>query len=207
MDSKKAERIRAHYERRVDSARPNYDILDWGSVEAQAARFEALLRAMVHSPTLPTCPTLLDIGCGMTDLADFLRDADHSVRYVGVDLTFGVIAEAARRTSGRLLLQADVFTQPPFPDSSFDVTYCSGVFNLKLGNNEAFALRALPRMLDYSRSLAVANFLHVRTPIKYPHCHYFDPDRIAAVMEREQGLRVEILDDYLENDFTIVLRR
>ena len=202
----KAERIRQHYEPRVDSERENYDILDWGTREGQLARFRVLADALERNVVGgATPPTLLDVGCGMTDLADYLVERQIAVRYIGADLTLAVIQEALRRYPGRRLVQADVFTHSPLKPGSIDVSYCSGVFNLRLGNNREFVLSAVPALLEQSRDLVVVNMLHIRTRVKYPHCCYFDPDDIAAQLEAHAS-RIEIVDNYLANDFTMILR-
>ena len=198
------ERIRRHYEARVSTDRANYDILDWASPQAQRCRFD-VFRRVVDGCGLSPGFTVLDVGCGMTDLATYLEETGCKATYVGVDITHALLVEARRRTPGRRLVLADVFEAAPFAPGSVDTCYCSGVFNLHLGNNDEFALRALPRLARLCRVVAVANFLHCRTANPYPHCHYFDPDHLLAAMERE-GLQADVIDDYLENDFTIVLR-
>ncbi len=198
--------IRRHYEPRVAPSRPSYEILDWSSREAQEARFGVLLRVLRETFPQPPAPRLLDVGCGIADLAGYLEKHRFPVRYVGADIALKVLAEARRRYPGRSLLAADVFAAPPFPAQVFDACYCSGVFNLDLGNNAAFAVQALPRLLALAGRLAVANFLHQRCTRKYLSCYYFDPDYLVGEMSR-LGLRVRVIDDYLENDFTLVLTR
>ena len=201
----RAEQIRRHYEPRVDATRENHEILDWGTREGQLARFRVLGDALERESAPAPMPTLLDVGCGMTDLAGYPHERGLSVRYVGVDLTFAVIREALRRYPGRQLAQADVFTHSPFRPGSVDVSYCSGVFNLRLDNNREFVLAAVPALLALSNRLVVVNMLHIRTPAKYPHCVYFDPDDMAARFA-EHAASVRIVDDYLINDFTLILR-
>ena len=206
MPGNRIQRIRRHYEARVAPQRETYDILDWSSRDSQEVRFAVLLKVLQHSFPAGQEVRLLDVGCGMTDLAAFLDRHRVPGRYIGADITLGVLAEARRRSPQRTLLAADVFTAPPFAPHAFDVTYCSGVFNLNLDNNNDFALAALPRLLELARTVAVANFLHCRCRRQYEHCHYFDPDALCTAME-QCGLNVTLIDDYLENDFTLVLRR
>ena len=200
----RVERIRRHYEARVSPERETYDILDWANRESQLRRFDVFRRVLDTWGLAPGF-SVLDVGCGMTDLAEYLETSGKCATYIGVDITYALLAEVHRRFPARCILQADVFSAPPFAAGSVDATYCSGVFNLQLGNNDAFALQALPQLARLSRTVAVANFLHHRTVDKYSHCYYFDPDHIVAAMER-QGLLVDVIDDYLENDFTVVLR-
>jgi SAM-dependent methyltransferase len=206
MSGQRLHRIRRHYEARVTPHREPHDILDWSSRESQERRFQVLVDVLRQTFPVATVPRLLDVGCGMTDLASYLEGHGTPVRYVGADVTLAILTEARRRHPQRLLLAADAFAAPPFAPRSFDVCYCSGVFNLNLGNNDAFASEALPRLLDLANRIAVANFLHRRCPHKYEHCHYFDPEVLSREMSR-RGLRVVLVDDYLENDFTLVLAR
>ena len=230
MTSAKLKHIQAHYERRVGVERDSFDILDWGSAADQQTRFEILLRVLTGehprakdgnglslSPvansaeskaqgneTLEAPLSILDVGCGLTDLCTFLRERQVQCRYFGVDITTAILGEAHRRWSERALLQADVFAAAPFSPKSFDVVFCSGIFNLKVGNNESFASHAIPQLASLANHCVVANFLHMRTPRKYPHCFYFDPDKLAEIASRNSS-QVDIVDNYLENDFTLIV--
>ena len=137
------------------------------------------------------------------ELRQWLIRQGLSVRYTGCDLTPAVLHEARRRQPGADLLLADLFHAAPFPPRAFDVTFSSGLFNLELGNNEAFLDEALPILARLTRRRLVVNLLHVRTEQKYPLCHYFDPDDIRR---RFAGLGrgLDVIDDYLPNDFTLV---
>ena len=148
---------------------------------------------------------LLDVGCGLTDLRSFLEERCLPVRYIGTDITWAVLAEARRRHACRAICQADVFAMSPFAPRTFDVAFCSGVFNLRLGNNFAFAVRALSRLGELAGNCVVANFLHIRNARKYPHCYYFDPEKLCAAV-RPCFADIAVIDDYLDNDFTLVLR-
>ena len=73
--------IRSHYESRIRGDRENYDVLDWSDSAGQRARFEALVRSVEL-----TNRRLLDVGCGLGDLWDFLKARNISVDYTGVDI-------------------------------------------------------------------------------------------------------------------------
>ncbi len=203
----KLKRINDHYVRRIHPQKAGFDVLDWGSREAQVTRFETLLSIIQRNPTVMAAESLrvLDVGCGLTDLHTFFASSEFPVDYLGVDITLPVLMEAKRRHPGRKILQTDVFTDAPFAEKTFDVIFCSGIFNLKLGNNDRFAAYALEQLIPLSKHLVVANFLHQRTSRKYPHCFYYDPDELQKTLEK-LPCQAEVVDDYLENDFTIVLK-
>ncbi len=220
--------IHRHYEPRVRPERESFDILDWGSAGAQHARFAVLARLMrgLADSAQGRPLRLLDAGCGLADLrihllangftdADAPADAQQATRstelsvplaYIGVDITPGILAEARRRQPDAQLLLADLFTEEPFPPQSFDVAFASGLFNLNLGNNAAFIRSGVPRLFGLASRLLVVNFLHVRTPHRYEHCHYAHPDELLHEF-RPLAARAELIADYLPNDFTLALWR
>ncbi len=204
----KRELIRAHYERRVLPGRDSYDILDWGNRESQLARFhvfmDVLIKYQLISASSPAAHLVLDIGCGLTDLCTVLGERRLPVMYTGVDIVPAILEEARRRHPDRHLLLADIFANEPFRPATFDTAFCSGTLNLKIGNNEDFARRAMAVMLPLVRQCLVINFLHCRAACKYDHCYYYVPDELLMAVPAE-AREVEVIDDYLENDFTMVL--
>ncbi|NLZ62843.1 MAG: class I SAM-dependent methyltransferase [Lentisphaerae bacterium] len=205
--SDRLHKIRNYYSERVHPRLQGFQILSWSSREAQYGRFQILLETLQQCFPPDYCPVLLDLGCGLAELAQFLLERGCQVDYRGCDITEKVLVEARRRTPGLKLECCDVFqAQSPYPAESFDVVFCSGIFNLELGNNDAFALHALLRMVQLSRHLAVANFLHRRTRRQFQACHYFDPDALLAGLN-QAGIPATVREDYLENDFTIICQK
>jgi SAM-dependent methyltransferase len=200
-------KIQQYYSKRVFPDWEGYEILSWSSREAQHQRFQVLLDIMRSHFEEGVCPTLLDIGCGLAELADFLEKADFPVRYLGVDLTAEVLEEARHRCPGLDLRLLDVFADPcPFPEQSFDVVFASGIFNMELGNNSAFAVSGMRRMATLAKQLAVANFLHQRCLFQHSICHFYDPDELIAQL-RMKGVSLQLYENYLDNDFTLEFRR
>jgi len=196
-------KIREHYAPRICAGDPGWKILDWASEEGQRLRFEALVKFLKGSRGLS--PSILDVGCGTADLFAYMQNEMPGVRYTGVDLLAEIVAEAKRRHPDAEVLQGDVFRQNMFPPRSFDAVFCSGVFNLELGNNVAFVERALPVLGSLARGAAVVNFLHARAAQKFEGCHYYEPEKITALCE-QFAPRVELDEGYLESDFTVVMR-
>ena len=215
------QQIHNHYAPRVNSNEPGWKILDWASEDAQRKRFEALIRFLERSTGISACghhdqPTgrnacapfenFLDVGCGTADLLPFLQRHFPLVRYTGVDLLPEIVAEAKRRHPGAEVAAANVFEDKIFAPRSFDVVFCSGVFNLELGNNEAFLARALPVLWELANHALVVNLLHERAANKFSTCHYFSPRGVMALCEKLTP-NTTLDESYLENDFTVALRR
>ena len=86
------------------------------------------------------------------------------------------------------------------------MVYCSGTFNLDLGNNREFLPRAVGRMLDLCDGHVVFNLLDARTADPYSHCCYFDPADVLKLLE-PLPCQCDIIDDYLPADFTVLCRK
>ena len=191
--------IRKHYEPRLSACSEHFDMLDWADAASQLARFEVLARQVDLRNK-----SLLDVGCGLGDLWGFLRDRRLRVDYTGVDILERMVQTAREAYPDGRFVAADVFAGGLDP-KRFDVTFCSGVFNLNLGNNRQFLQAALSRLLELTGEVVVFNLLHERTPRRYDHCFYYNPADVSQLV-RGLGCHSQIVDDYLPNDFTILCR-
>ena len=190
--------IRNHYEPRLEALSEHFDILDWADAASQQARFEVLVRSVDLRRR-----SLLDVGCGLGDLWDFLRRRRLGVDYTGVDILERMIQAAQKAYPRAHFIAGDVFTEDLFPGRRFDVTFCSGVFNLNLGNNRDFLARALGRLMELTSRVAVFNLLHERAPHRHEHCFYYNPADVCELVT-SLDCRCQIVDDYLPNDFTML---
>jgi SAM-dependent methyltransferase len=198
MDRKKA--IRDHYEPRIAPGKASYEILDWSDAVSQQARFHVL----VEDVDL-VGKTLLDVGCGLGDLWAFLKDRGIGVDYTGVDILEKMVALARSRHPEARFQCADVFSEDPFGARRFDVVFCSGTFNLDLGNSREFLAEALARLFGLARQFLVFNLLHARTKDKFEHCVYYDPAEVLPML-RKFPCHVRLVEDYLPNDFTVICK-
>jgi SAM-dependent methyltransferase len=190
--------IREHYEPHLITRRENYQIVDWGSAESQQARFEVLAANVDLAGK-----RLLDIGCGLGDLWEFLKRRCITTHYTGVDLLESMARAAGRSHPEVRFVCADVFSEEAFRPGEFEVVFCSGALNLNLGNNDAFVPLAAARMLKLSCDCAVFNLLHKRTTDRDRRYFYYDPEDVARSLA-PLDCRIDIFDDYLPNDFTVI---
>ena len=87
-----AGRIREHYLPLLQRHGPTYQAVDWGSAQGQALRFRVLLEI-----GNVTAASLLDVGCGVGHLADYLKGIDFRGNYVGFDLVPEMVQAAQAR--------------------------------------------------------------------------------------------------------------
>ncbi|MFB3893963.1 MAG: trans-aconitate 2-methyltransferase [Phycisphaerae bacterium] len=91
-------------------------------------------------------------------------------------------------------------------DVRFDVVFCSGAFNLNLGNNLQFLPHAIGRMCELSSRYVVFNLLHRRAASQTHRYFYADPADVRRLLT-SPACDVRIIDDYLPNDFTVICRK
>lgn len=195
-------RIRKHYEWRISPQRDNYDILDWASEFSQQKRFEVLTNNVDIEGA-----RLLDVGSGLGDLLGYLRARGIVVDYTGVDITPKMVEQARRHQPTGTFVCGDIFgSQNPFKPGDFDVVFCSGTLNLNLGNNLQFMPHALATMFNLCRKSLVVNLLHHRCASDDDTYFYHNP-LVVLSLAHKLDCTAKLLDDYLPNDFTVILNR
>lgn len=205
----KIDDIRKHYLPRITPGRPNYDVLDWAGPDTQIARFEVLTNHVNLAGK-----SLLDVGCGLGDLVDFLRQKNIPVQYTGLDVVEEMLTRARQLHPRERFLRVNLFSdsaesgsRDPLKGETFDVVFSSGALNLNLGNNLEFLPRALRRMLHPAREALVVNFLRERGTPGDPVYFHYRPDDVRVVLQSIVGKdRVQMIDGYLPNDFTVLFR-
>ena len=192
----------------------NYKILGWESRQAQYARFAAFVKNVSLDAL-----SVLDVGCGLGDLFHFMTSgAGLSVEYTGIDISQKMIETAEEqlkvlRENGLVLpdgnkssarfVTGDIFDQSS-SEFAADWVYASGIFNLNLGNNDEFLARAFERFFELCKKGFVCSMLNVRSTDKEDTYYYYRPDDVAELAKKIGARNVRIIDDYLENDFTII---
>lgn len=203
MDRKQRQRI---ISRQRDALRrhgyhPN--ALFWSSREIQELRF----RVLFETSGLKAGDSLLDVGCGFGDLGDWLARQGCPVDYTGIDLSPELLAEGRRRHPGIHLHEGDIFDFDPSPQSH-DWVLLSGALNSNLDDQGAYARRVIRRMYAACRKGIAFNLLDARHE-RTANCwdlQSFVPTDVGALVGRLSPCW-KIRDDYLENDFTVVVWR
>jgi 2-polyprenyl-3-methyl-5-hydroxy-6-metoxy-1,4-benzoquinol methylase len=199
---KKYDKIQNYYEANMGKGLPDYGVLGWESEEAQKLRFDVLLSSVELSGK-----SILDIGCGMGNLLEYIEQKGISVVYTGVDILQSMISYAQCKKLKGQFCCIDIFDNNIFNKKSFDIIYSSGIFNLNLGNNKEFLIKALKTMLELSKETIAFNLLHKDSPGKEDKYFYFDPVEVKKlILDFDEVEKVDIFEQYLMNDFTVVVK-
>lgn len=147
---------------------------------------------------------VLDVGCGLGHLYDYLQERYETVRYVGLDLFPQLVAKAKERHRRVPFEVWDIVARPP--EHKADYVFASGVLNVEQGDNEAATRRLLRACFDAARKAVVVNMLSTWADRFDRDRHYFDPGRMARTA-RKLTRWVVLRHDYLPHDFTLYLYR
>lgn len=149
------ERVKAYFDSRPSLHGDSHLAVDWGSQHSQYARFHALSRVT----PLQGC-SLLDVGCGMGHLLDWLKA--HAVNlnhYEGIDVTPSMVLAARKRHPDVRFQECNLLDggRPEF--KSYDVVFASGIFYLAVNEPYLFLATMLERLFALSKHVLVFNLL------------------------------------------------
>jgi SAM-dependent methyltransferase len=140
--------------------------------------------------------SILDVGCGVAHLHTFLSNQGWSGQYLGVDpnkKAIDLIDEDINAMHGTI----DVL--PEY--MKYDWAISNGVFNLGLKEEHTFWI--IENMISHANKGIVFNML--RAPYEDPAYEAYDPKDIKEKLSRLDHKKIEIVEDYLEDDaeFTV----
>ncbi len=182
------------YNNLVDKYGIDHRTLNWGSYKSQIAR----LKIFTEIGDLEN-KSILDVGCGISDLYDLLKKQQRNFEYKGIDLTENMIVKSEERFPGIDVEVADILEYDN--KKKYDYVFASGILTyqsdyfLKLFVQKAFSLC----------NIGIAfNALNANSKNQDKNEFYVCP---ISVMEFCKTLTpyITIRLDYHLNDFTIYM--
>ncbi len=171
----------------------------WQTQESQRVRFEAL------SSVAPlTGSKILDLGCGLGAFWGYLKEKSLSLDYTGVDLFPNVIREA-RQYYPDARFESRVILSKPFPVRTFDYSFLSGVFNVRVWDNWKYMRELLSCVLRQTKRAVAFNVLNAEAGLREPDRFTARARDLASLGRRLGVSRVHLLDHYHPLDLTLFL--
>lgn len=190
----------APYLRAARSHGAGFSSLLWASPDTQSIRFDALARiADLHQRTI------CDIGCGRGDLLAFLDNRGIVPRhYVGIEAV-PELADAAEVKVGRrgVVIRADFVREPVKMFVGSERVLISGALNTL---EPAVFYRTLRRAWESSAETFAFNFLSSPLLAGVSYLWWHATEEVLA-FARTLSNDVAVLEDYLDGDCTIALRK
>lgn len=173
-----------------------FGAVGWLNEAGQTARFNTFL----SMADLNDC-SVLDVGCGNGAFRKHLFERYPDARYLGIEM-IPEFLQAAIATYGEmpetLFFEGDFSSaQLPFTDYIF----ASGVFNYRT-NEEEYLTRMITKLFNNCRTGFGFNLLS--QTVDNIILKAYNPDKILAFCQTLTS-HVQLLNDYWENDFTILM--
>ena len=135
--------------------------------------------------------SVLDIGCGVAHLYEFLKMGGWNGKYLGIDpnkKAIDMIDENINTMHG---------TIEDLPDfMKYDWVIASGVFNLGLTENLTFSI--IHNMISHANKGIIFNMLQAPYPDSKYEAYY--PDYVKNKLLKYENDRIEIIEDYMGDD-------
>jgi len=176
--------------------------LYWSNREIQELRFQILLEIGI-----PSGSSVLDVGCGFGDLYGYMKRQAIETNYTGIDLSAELLAKGAELYPGANFFCGDLFDFKPAAES-FDYVLLSGALNEVMDDNGEYAKRVITSMYQTCRKGLAFNLLNANEEwlAKSYDLQSFIPSEMLSFCQQLGG-DCQLRDDYLSNDFTILMTK
>ena len=140
--------------------------------------------------------SVLDIGCGVAHLYEFLKMGGWNGKYLGVDPNKKAIDMIDENINA---MHGTIEDLPDF--MKYDWVIASGVFNLGLTENLTFSI--IHNMISHANKGIIFNMLQAPYPDSKYEAYY--PDYVKNKLLKYENDRIEIIEDYMGDDaeFTV----
>lgn len=172
--------------------------LDWGSEVSQELRFDVLAKIGNLNGK-----SLLDVGCGLGDLLNYLQTHDTKADYTGYDIT-PIMIELAQKRFPHANFQVSDLLDETDAQPQFDYVFASGIFYLRQVEGIGYLGAMVRKMFSLCRKGIAFNTLSILALNRNPDEFYADPSQVLT-MCLEITPSVILRHDYLPHDFTLYL--
>ena len=187
-----SEALKQHYQRLWGQFGDSPQAVQHCDRPSQYRRFELLTEGMPGRAV-----SVIDLGCGLGHLTEFLLDRKPEVSYLGLDLVPEFIEQARARFANRPNVAFQLFdmARDPLP-RGYDFVMVCGVFNNRREDNQAFMRRVLAEMFRAATHGIAFNALSTYVEYQDPELSYSDPLEVFDFCKRHLSRRVALRHDY-----------
>jgi SAM-dependent methyltransferase len=150
--------------------------------------------------------SVLDYGCGLGHMLDYLLENGVDVDYHGVDIVPDFV-DACREKHGDAA-RFDVIDPENAVEGSYDVVFASGVFNLKSSQDDRasrdYAFERIENLFGVSRRALICDFLTGYVDFQQGDAQHFSVSEISDFCVSSLTRRFVVRHDLLPYEFTLV---
>ena len=148
---------------------------------------------------------ILDYGCGLGYLYDYLIKTKFSFEYTGIDIVPQFIDSCKSKYPKACFDLID----PTLPVcGEYDIVFASGVFNLMTHESEViskdYALDRIEYLFSLTNNILVCDFLSSLVDFKQPKAQHFSPGEIIEFCSKNLSRRFQLRHDLLPYEMTLL---
>ncbi|MCS5707802.1 class I SAM-dependent methyltransferase [Candidatus Berkiella cookevillensis] len=166
----------------------------WASAESQRIRFEVLCEIAENFFK----SSILDVGCGLGHLIDYLQSNQFSGVYKGIDTVDQMVLQAKKRYP---LFNFETNDLDAMKDVAYDYVIASGIFTFV---NWSSMQNTIEKLFLCSKKGVAFNSLSALSIEKESEIFYPDPIKVFEFCKKITS-NVVLRQDYMPHDFTIYL--
>jgi len=182
--------------------------LGWGCKEDQLERFRVVLEQCK-----PSGKTLMDIGCGFSDLYVYLKEHTVKFNYIGVDFVPVFIEFCKKNFSDQKFYLSNIMRQTETLPKA-DIVVSLGTINFKLENdlNFKYSKYFITKAFDLAKEMLCVDFLSKYRIPEYPKedfVYYHSPEDVFKFATSLTN-NVRLLHNYKaipQKEFMIILEK
>lgn len=181
-----------HYRSLLDAHGDDARAVQYSDAASQQARFARL--ASVGRPLT----SVLDVGCGLAHLCDYMRAHGWTGRYLGVDILPEFVDRARDRLAADPLADVQLLDAAAgaLPEGC-DYALLSGVFNNAMADNRGFMERTLRAMWAAAGKGIAFNAMSAHVDYSDAGLYYTDPAEVLRFCKVELGGHPVLWHDYV----------
>jgi cyclopropane fatty-acyl-phospholipid synthase-like methyltransferase len=173
----------------------------WASKFDQDIRFQTLLNIGVKEND-----TILDWGCGLGHLLDFMKNITLSVNYTGIDINEMSLIETRKCFPDNTFKQGDIDDET----DKYDWILASGIFSFGITKEDLYekidkALTLANKGVGFNCLLPLEKF--VEAGFSTFHSNEIFMDLVEKYETLDNDYRVSLITDYTDDDFTIYIKK
>ena len=194
------------YNNRFDKSGPNLKSVGWNKKTDQELRFYHLLRGIDFEDK-----TILDFGCGLGHLYEYMKKNKFSGNYCGVDILEDFIFHGRQMYSEDKQANFMLIDGTKKLPSTYDFVVASGVFNNKRHNNEEFMLETICAMFKACRVGIALNAISAYVDYEENKLFFYSPEKLLSFSKNNLGghpiinHNYKLKDQGYPHDFTLTV--